>query len=161
MITDLKNFLSSRILDMNSLLLKAGYPNLDKKKLMAGNGWKELSQDLQAPLYKREAYQQAMNFIEHTPNYMDAAGATKQQQLEYLARNFMDRYETWLKENYAKYDVKGIIDAVKSRTDERHIPPDSTVFDSLTVILIHRYAYSRLEPTTEPQDSGPDEPEAA
>ncbi len=159
MFSALKEFLVSRILDMNSILLKEGYPNLDKKKLMSENGWKELPEKIQRPLFLREAFQQVANFVEHTPNYLEIPGTTQKQQLEYLAHDFMDRYEKWLDKNEGKYNVKEIIGAIKSKLDDRTPPPDDAMFESLTVILIHRYGIQVREeasPTPEPT-----EPEAA
>ncbi len=157
MFSALKEFIVSRILDMNIILLKEGYPNLDKKKLMTENGWGNLPEKIQRPLFLREAFQQVANFVENNPNYLEIPGTTQRQQLEYLAHDFMDRYEKWLDKNEGKYNVKEIIEAIKSKVDNRAPPPDEVMFDSLTVILIHRYGMqNQKEPEPEPN-----EPEAA
>lgn len=147
-------FLQGRILDCNSELLQAGYPNLDRKEVMAKNLWQQLPDKIQAPLYKREAFQQVVNFANHVPDYMAMPGATNSQQVEYLMLHFMERYFEWLKKNGENYDVKVLLNATIAGGKEMIVPPEATMFDSLTTILMYRYAQSQV-PTNTP------EPEAA
>ena len=143
--SDLLKYLQSRVLDMNSLLLKAGYPKLDRKELMAKNGWKKLPEELQRPIFMRDAFQQVANFVEHSVNPMETPGCTNEHKLHYLATEFTGRYLEWLSKNQEKFDVKVFVDLIEAKKDklkQGEVPQEEQMFFSLTAILLHNYATS-------------------
>jgi hypothetical protein len=154
MFTALKDFLAFHIRASNAELRNNGYSDIDRKKLMSGNGWSSLPENIQRYLFHRDAFQQVFNFVNGTPNYMVNPGATEFQKLEYLAHDFMDRYEKWLSENHGKYSVNKIISDARAEVNDEVLPLDEALFDSLTLILLHRYGVSLRGDT-------PDEPDAA
>lgn len=156
---NLLSWVSSQVQAMNALLLRHGYPNLDRKKLMSVNGWKTLPVEVQEPLFKRDAFQQVANFIEHTPDYMEVAGATDLEKLEYLGLSFMDDYLVWLKENAGTFQVDQLVDSFTSAKGKSEIQEkeDSLFFTNMTLMLINRYAQKHLQKS----DPAPNAPEVA
>lgn len=160
MITSIKQYLASLIHIENEKLKDV---ELNKKELMATNGWDSLPEKVLIPIRLRDILQRVMNFIEHIPPNLKDPGSTNFQKMEQITALFWDDYWKWLVKNEKDIHVVPIVEhylnmspedfeKVKTFDEDQH-------FRFFSVHLLQRYA---IQQRTETQPSNePNEPEAA